>query len=217
MKITVLIIEDHPAMVLAYRNILLEIQNIEFEFFVASNCDSALDTINSSKHIDIILLDIQIPPSINNRANSGEDLLFAIKKIRPFARTLVLTSHIETVFLYNLVKTMNPCGILVKSDFGGEDLKTAVTKVLEGEQAIYSTAVQRAIERLSKKDLYLDNYNRQILMLMGKGIKTKSLPMHLSLSLSAVDKRKLQLREYFKIKNGSDEEILLAARKLGYI
>ena len=63
----------------------------------------------------------------------------------------------------------------------------------------------------------MDNYNRQILLLLSQGIKTKNLPDLLHLSKSAIDKRKAIIKQIFGIDKGTDEDILKEARRQGLI
>lgn len=67
------------------------------------------------------------------------------------------------------------------------------------------------------KEVYLDTTNRRIISLLAKGIKTKNLPIHLNLSISAIDKRKAQIKEIFNIEKGTDEDILREAKKNDFI
>lgn len=54
-------------------------------------------------------------------------------------------------------------------------------------------------------------------MLLSQGIQTKNLPDYLNLSKSAIDKRKVIIKEFFDIEKGNDEDILREARKQGFI
>ena len=82
----------------------------------------------------------------------------------------------------------------------------------------YSETVKESINQLLSKKEFLDSINRQIIIMLSQGIKTKNLPQYLNISLSAVEKRKSQIKDYFCISNkGSDEEIVKEARRLGFI
>ena len=59
--------------------------------------------------------------------------------------------------------------------------------------------------------------NRKILHLLSQDVKTKNLATHLDLSLSAIEKRKKQLREIFEVEDGQDETLLAAARAKGFV
>jgi two-component system, NarL family, response regulator NreC len=52
---------------------------------------------------------------------------------------------------------------------------------------------------------------------LAKGVKTKNMPDILHLSQSAIDKRKVILKNILGIEKGNDEDILNEARKQGLI
>jgi DNA-binding NarL/FixJ family response regulator len=218
MKANVLIIEDHSAMIEGYKSILaFNTTGLSFKFTIANDCESAYKIITRSQfNFDIILLDLILPPYNDENLKSGEDLAFIIKKFLPETKLIILTSHTETLVLYSVVKKIYPDGVLVKSDFSAEEFIFAFESVLSG-QTYYSSTVKSCLNEIKGKNLYLDTYNRQIISLLNQGVKTKSLPHHLNLSLSAIDKRKVQIKDFFGIDKGNDEDILRKAREKGFI
>jgi two-component system response regulator NreC len=84
-------------------------------------------------------------------------------------------------------------------------------------QIHYSETVQNLKKVMTSTVIFLDNYSRQIIILLSQGVQTKNLPEYLNLSQSAVDKRKAIIKEYFNIEKGNDEDILREARKQGLI
>ena len=52
---------------------------------------------------------------------------------------------------------------------------------------------------------------------MSQGVKTKNLADHLDISLSAVEKRKKQLKLLFIVEDGQDETLIKEAKKKGFI
>lgn len=219
MTIKLLIIDDHPAIVEGYKSILsLNSVGYTFEFFTAQSCEEANNILRSKPRnfFDLIFLDVILPVDMVNKLCSGEDVAVLIRKISPESKLIMLTSHTEAFVLYNISKKIYPDGLLVKSDFSGEELLVACQEILRGN--FYKSAtVKKSIKDILKRDTYLDSYNRQIISLLGQGIKTKNLPDHLNLSISAIDKRKAQIKDFFEIEKGNDEDIIRAARKSGFI
>ncbi|RZJ68024.1 MAG: response regulator transcription factor [Flavobacterium sp.] len=218
MTIKILIIEDHPAMIEGYKSILSFFgDDYNFEYTVAADCEAAYKHIfNSHKNFDLIFLDLMIPPAESLKLYSGEDLGTIIKKQMPNAKLIILTSHVEAIILYSIVKQINPEGLLVKSDFSGNDLILAIKNILAGNTH-YTINVTRSIVEMNRDESFLDKYNREILKLICQGIKTKNLPKHLNLSLSSIDKRKVQIKDFLGIIKGNDEDIVLAAKKQGLV
>jgi len=63
----------------------------------------------------------------------------------------------------------------------------------------------------------LDEINRKILYHLSKRVKTKNLVNHVPLSLSAIEKRKSDIKMILGVENADDEELLKKAKKLGFI
>ena len=210
-------IDDHPSQIEGYTYILESMfpQTLEI-----TSCFSFADAyqmiLNEDECYDIIFLDMSMPSYDECRVQNGEDMAVIIRKFRPESKIVVITAHSETFMLYNIIKKVAPEGVLVKSDFHPHELQDAFRRIIKGE-TYHSNTVREGIRELLSRETYLDAYNRQIIMLLAQGIRTKHLPEHMHISLSAIEKRKGQLRDYFCIDRGSDEQIVTEARKLGFI
>ena len=216
-RINILVIEDHPTMIDGYKSILTLNTKLDIQIIKAYNCESAYTIITTSKiPFHIVLLDLNLPPFESKKLYSGEDLAILIKKNLPDSKIMMLTSHTETFLLFNLIKKINPEGLLVKSDFGGDEFFNAFNVILEGG-IYYSDTAKQSLKNIYSKNNYLDAYNRRIISLLAKGIATKNLPEYLNISISAIDKRKAQIKDYFDIRKGNDEDIIREAKKKGFI
>ena len=219
MGIKILMIDDHPSQIEGYKVILSYNQlGHEIEVTPCYSFDSAYQIITDpvTPAFDLVFLDRSLPPDVKHNINTGEDLVSIIKKHLPQSRIVVITSHAEAFLLYDIVRKWQPAGVLVKSDFDAPDLLSAFRKILNGERYLSQT-VEKCIKELLSKESYLDNYNRQIIVLLSQGVKTKSLPKHLNISLSAIETRKSQVKDYLCIEKGSDEDIVREAKRLGFI
>ncbi|HEX8562267.1 MAG TPA: response regulator [Flavobacterium sp.] len=213
-----LIVDDHPAMIEGYKSILSLNQDGDFfEISIAHDCASAYRIIvQQGACFEMALLDVILPPSDDFKISSGLDLARLIRKNHPLCKLVFLTSHTEAFVLYTIVKEVQPEGLLVKSDFTAEEFLEALTAI-DKDETYRSATVTKGIQEILRKDTYLDTYNRQIISLLAQGVKTKNLPRYLNLSISAIDKRKVQIKDYFGIEKGGDEDILTAAKKSGFI
>lgn len=218
MQLTVdmLVVDDHPTIIEGYKSILsLHKDKYAIHLTVAYNCEQGYELI--SKHsFDIILLDIILPPFIVEKIYSGVDLALLIRKISNKSKVMIVTSQTDYLTIYHLVRTINPECLLIKSDLTPDEFLLAFQSLLNGGR-YYSVTVKKCIAELGKKDMYLDAINRKIIILLSRGVKTKSLPTHLNLSISAIDKRKSQIKIFFGIDKGNDESILHEAKKRGLI
>jgi DNA-binding NarL/FixJ family response regulator len=220
--IRILMIDDHPMIIEGYQNTLLftkkESQNLEID--IANNCDEAVHymdkSIEKERPYDVLFVDISLPPSKDGHMASGEDLAEYARKILPKAKIIILTMFNESFRIHNIIKTIDPEGFLIKSDLTSSELASAFQAVLNNPP-FYSGTVNSHIRKSIVSDIVIDEKNRKILHLLSQGVKTKNLASHVDISLSAVEKRKKQLKEIFMVQDGQDETLIEAARKKGFV
>jgi DNA-binding NarL/FixJ family response regulator len=221
-KLNILMVDDHPMIIEGYQNTLLATkhEDQELSIDIASTCDMANELMLASiKHhnpYDILFVDIKLPPSKDGSITSGEDLAMIARKVLPNAKVIILTMFNESYRIHNILKAINPDGFLIKSDLTSNELAKAFQSILINPP-YYSSTVNGFVRQSITSDIYVDDKNRKILHLLSQGIKTKNLAEHLNLSLSAVEKRKKQLKEIFKIQDGQDESLITEAKKKGFI
>lgn len=213
------IVEDHPAMIEGYKGILNAHFNSKIlQFTTAYTFEQAYKAVEQAQEaFDVALLDLAMPAYPERKIFSGEDMAKLINQKFPETKIMFLTSHTEGILLYNLIRSLNPNAVLVKSDFQSDELVQALNTVNEGEN-YYSQTARNCLKAVANLYDGLDSYDRRIIFLLTKGIKTKNIPEHLSISLSAVDKRKAKIRLFFDIpKGGSDDDIIKEAQRLGLV
>lgn len=215
--LNILIVDDHPMMVEAYKSIIESIGDYIIQFTTANDCKKGFEAITNKDILyDVALIDILLPQFEEKSILSGEDLALLIRNKIPSCKIMLLTSLSEIFKIQDLIDKINPNALLVKSDFTPNDLLNYLRLVL-ADQYCYSHTVQTGLQKLKKSALYLDSTNRQIISLLAKGVLTKNIPNYLNLSLSAIDKRKSFIKTFFDIENGNDEDIITKAKKFGLI
>ncbi len=218
MEVTVLMIDDHPPIIEGYKAILsYNPYGYILNTTTAFSCESAYQLLSTTKiPFDLVMIDYTMPPYPERNIHSGADLVPIIRQYLPDAKIMMMTSHSESLLLLKLKNECNPEGLLVKSDFHAEEFLVAFDTIIKGENYFSSTIInlKQEVKETAKA---LDFYNRQIIMLLSQGIQTKNLPDYLNLSKSAIDKRKVFIKEFFDIEKGTDEDILREARKQGLI
>lgn len=218
--VNILMIDDHLTQLEGYKAVLqYNKAGLIINTIMRQNCKDAYHFITDPENTeaaDVVFLDLSLPPYEEEKIYSGEDLALLVRAHMPKAKIVMLTSHTEAFKLYSLLKNIQPNGILVKSDFSSEELLRAFDKIIDGE-FYYTETVEKSRKELLSREAYLDSYNRKIIELLAQGIKTKSLPQHLNLSQSAIEKRKSQIKNYLCIDRGTDEDIVREAKKLGFI
>lgn len=218
----ILIVDDHPLIVDAYKNILLS-SKIDREFIIetANDCDSAIKVLNrkpKTEPFDLLFFDIKLPASADGKIISGEELAVFAKKKMPGAKIIILTMFNENHRINNILKSVNPDGLLIKNDLSASEFLNAVKAVLNNPP-YYSSTVARYFrnQTMNHDDSLLDDVNRRIIYFISKGIKTKNLVNHINLSLSAIEKRKIQIKNLMALENANDEELIKEAQKRGFI
>ncbi len=213
-------IDDHPSMIEGYKSILsFNDLGLKITTTPAYNCESAFNIIEKtalSEAFDFAFVDLSLPPYLEKKIKSGEDLALLIKNKFPDCKIVILTSHAEAFILDAIQKNIAPNGLLVKSDFTADEFLLAFEKIYNNHFYTSKTVVENIAE-LHGKSAFLDENNRKLITLLAEGVKTKNLPQRMNLSISAIDKRKAQIKHFFKIEKGSDEDIIREAKKHGLI
>ena len=220
MPIKILMVDDHPLQIEGYKSILqYNLEQLEIETTVCYNCLDAYTLIvntEASLPFDVVFLDRSLPPYLDKKIFSGEDLALLTRKFSPKSKIMVLTSHAEAFIIYDLIQKVRPDGFLIKSDFDGDELLAAFSAVLN-DTTYYSQTVKDSVKEMLSRESYLDAINRQIIVLLAQGLKNKTIALQLNLSDSAIEKRKSKLKDFFFISKGTDEELVQQARKMGFI
>lgn len=220
---SVLIIDDHPLISDAYQSAFEHVSSINsnlfFEINIANNCDSAIKKIkkaSSHEGIDIVVLDISLPPSKDGIILSGEDLGIKINKLLPDTKIIISTTYSDHHRVKSILKSVNPDGFLIKSDINREELIRAIQAILNNE-LYYSKSVLKFFKSQIFNEYVIDKLDRDLLFELSSGTKMKELPKYLPMSLRAIEKRKSRLKEIFDIQDRDDKELIHVARKKGFI
>lgn len=223
-KYTVLIIDDHPLIVSAYKSAFHYIEKqdatITFDIDEASDCDSAYEKIiqfsSSHNNLHLVFLDISLPPSKDGTILSGEDLGLKINELMPDTKIIVSTTFNDNYRIHGLLKNLNPDGFLVKNDIDPKELVNAIITVLT-DPPYYTKTIIKLLRNEVSSDFILDETDRKLLYELSIGTLMKDLPDILSLSLAGVEKRKRHLKQIFNAESPYDKDLLLIAKQKGFI
>ena len=219
-----LIIEDHPIISNSYLSALdkvkLNNENLNFEKIgVAKNCDEAYSAIKKAEKangVDIIFLDIQIPPSSDGKIISGEDLGAIIRKKLPEAKIIVSTMFNDNYRIFNIRKSIYPEGFLVKNDLNSNLMVEAIEKILISPP-YYSPTVMSSIQKQYVNREKVDEHDRRMMYELSRGVKMRDLPGIIPMSMAGLEKRKRHLKEIFNVGQKADRFLILAAKEKGFI
>jgi len=144
-RIHVLMVDDHPFILQAYKNTLDRFKPDEYEIHVA-NADSAKTgyqtIIDAPREFDIALLDISIPAYREKGIESGIDLALLVRDLMPKCKIVLLTMHTEKLRFKYFADTIQPEGLVVKNDLTFEELILAFEKIVDGENYYSETIIK---------------------------------------------------------------------------
>ncbi|PCI10980.1 MAG: response regulator [Flavobacteriaceae bacterium] len=220
-ELCVLIVDDEPMILDAYKKAFNLIKSKEFKFVIhlAKNCETAHSKIidaSLNRNYDLILLDISLPPSLDENILCGEDLGVKIKELMPNCKTIISTSYSDAYRLHGILNSVNPDGLLVKSDVTLLEVVNAIKKVMH-KPPYYSQTILDLLRKQISADYALDKTDRQLLYELSIGTKMKELPSILPMSLTTIEKRKHFFKEIFNVQKKSDRDLVLVAKEKGFI
>lgn len=219
--ITILMVDDHPIIIEGYQNTLMATKREDQTLIIdtANDCDTAnllMRKAAREKPYDVLFFDISLPASKDGALTSGEDLAKLSKQLMPQGKIIILTMFNESYRIHNIIKNINPDGFLIKSDLTSSELAEAFQHILVAPP-YYSSTVSQFLNKIIVNEIHIDETNRKMLHLLSRGMKTRSLPEHIDLSISSIEKRKKQLKELFSVTDGKDETLIMEARKKGFL
>ena len=219
-KNNILIVDDHPFIIQGYKNAITRYKPESFEFFIsqANDCESAYKTITNPDiaHFDIAFLDISMSSYEEENIFSGEDLAKLLSEYMPNCKIILLTMYTELLKIKTIIKTINPSGLVIKNDLTFDELLFAFNKVIIGEN-YYSESVLKMLRQSEGNSIEIDQFDEQILFHISKGTKLTEMPQYIPISLGAIERRKLNLKELLNIKHGSDTDLVLEAKNKGLL
>jgi DNA-binding NarL/FixJ family response regulator len=221
-KLKVLLVDDHPIVLDGYKNIFKQIEEVsEFEFTIrtACDCDSAdyeIENASIGRPFDLVFLDIRLPPSRDKKLLSGEDLGLKMKSLFKDIKIMVFTFYDDNYMLYNIFRTLNPDGFLLKNETNLISLKEAINTVIQ-DVPYYSKTIIRLLRRHIINDIRIDALDRKLLHYLSEGHKNKELESYLGITRSAIDKRKKKLMDAFEIEDCRISALLCTAKDKGFV
>ncbi len=217
-KKNILIVDDHPFIIEGYKNAITRYNPKQYEFLIsqAHDCRSAYDIIENANTatFDIAFLDISMPAYEEKEIFSGEDLAKLLLVKMPSCKIILLTMYTELLKIKTIIRTIQPNGLIIKNDLTFDELLSAFDKVMKNEK-YYSQSVVKMLNQTTHNAIEIDQYDKQILINMSKGVSVTEMLQNVPISLNAIDKRKKHLKELLKIRSGSDEDLIREAKSKG--
>jgi len=220
-KFNILLVDDHPMIIAGFDQALDIISDrnhkMKFNSDSALECTSAAELIkNTEQQYELICLDLSLPGSKDGKYNSGEDLAKLARKHQPEAKLLICTMLENNYKVLNVMRRIDPDGFLVKSETNPDILISAIENLLRGK-TYQSATVHQMLKRTVEYSHNIDEIDLKILYLLSTGVLTKNLPESIGFSLSAIEKRKRQMKQFFEVSNSNDKILLEKAKEKGFL
>ncbi len=222
-NINVLMVDDHKMTLVGYSSALeaLNQEDCEYIFKIqhATTFEEALYKLNETfnyRPLHLVFLDIQMPKHTDKKYQTGEDLGIEIRKRFPKTKIIVITTFDNNLLIPNLLESINPEGLMIKSDVTPSNFPQAVLDVLE-DPPYYSKTVTKYLRKQQFIKYHLDRWDRLMLYYISVGKLTKDLPNYIPLSIAGIEKRKKRLKEIFEVEEGNDIDLVMRARDKGFI
>ncbi|MEI7941616.1 MAG: response regulator [Candidatus Riflemargulisbacteria bacterium] len=213
----VLLVDDHPMTVDGYV-LALSKRTAKFSipvFDSAFTCEQAYHLIEKAKYgYDIAIIDLDVPECIAPPIASGKELSLVLSTKMPQTKIIIITAHTELITVYDIWKCLRPDGLVIKNDLTPIGLLKIVEEVIGGE-SYKSPTVEKCIREIWKKELIVEDYNRQIIQYLALGIRIKDLHEVISLSQGAIQKRIVKINSVFEVTD--KEGLLREVKRLGFI
>ncbi len=190
----ILLVDDHPFIVDTYVTMLKNAKPSKINNFLgATSIENAIAIINEEPKIDLAFFDISMPKKGISNMEDGIDLALYFKSKHPSAKIVFITMHSEFHVLLKAIHLIKPEVFISKNDVDTSTFSSLLNS-LEGDEPFYSKEMLDIYKWTKQSKIKLDAYDFQILSLTNKGVKTKELINHLPLSLSAIEKRKSNIK-----------------------
>jgi DNA-binding NarL/FixJ family response regulator len=218
----ILLIDNHPITIEGYINILSKQENIKVaaDFTVAYSCEQAYkkitDNCKSHKTFEVAFVGMNLTPYKEKQIHCGIDVAILIRRNLPSCKIILLTIQSEALLVKKVIEKIDPDGFIFKNDNDSHSLLTAYKSIIGGD-TYYSPSICKIHNDNTLEKLNFDAIDCHILELISKKIKTKEMPEHFNLSLSAIDKTKATIKNKLLKDKGSDKEIIEEAKKIGLI
>ena len=216
----IIFVDDHPMILEGYRISLSNCDEYNLEITTSDNIDEAYKIIELQKEentpFDIAFFDLSMPPSLEFDINNGEQLALVVRKTSPSTQIAFLTMHDDQYRMNQIIKDIEPDGIIIKSDVSSNTLKKALSEIINFPP-FYSNILKEKLNSSTRSDISINKLDIEILYNLSQGVLMKNLHRHIDLSQRAIENRKRKIKKLFNLKEESDFAIIKEAKDRGFL
>jgi two-component system capsular synthesis response regulator RcsB len=218
----VLVAEDFDSISIAVGKALEELSVSEVHH--AKYCDDAFLKIKKAflddAPYDLLVSDLSFKiDHRENKLNSGDELIAAVKKVQPDIKTIVFSIEDKSFRIKSLFNNIGIDAFVAKGRNSIPELKKAIQGVFNDETKILSTQLSYALRE--KSLIEIETYDIEILKLLSKGFILEEISSEFKIlgiipnGSSSLEKRINRLKIYFKANN--NVHLIAMAKDLGLV
>jgi two-component system nitrate/nitrite response regulator NarL len=196
--VKLLIVDDHPLVIDGLKTMLKDVGYIQIAGAVKNGRD-ALAWLDEHAEVHVILLDINLPDT------DGLRLCEQIRIKNKIVKIIGLTYVNEAGIITQLIKK-GANGYLLKN-MEREELINAIDQVMDGNIYLSKAANEKIVQQLQAYDLpgnampALTRREKEILLLLAKGLTSHEIASQLFLSTFTVDTHRRNMLQKFNVHN----------------
>lgn len=200
-KRRILIVDDHPI----FRQGIAQLINRETDLVVCGEAESTRDAMSviGRNPPDLAIVDITL------KGTNGIELMKSIKAQVPDVPVLVISMHDESLYAERALRA-GARGYVMK-EVAGDQVMTAIRKVLGGEIYVSPTIGSQMIRKLVEGGegggstvASLSDRELEVLQLIGRGQGTRQIAEQLSLSVKTIESHRAHIKEKLNIKTAPE-------------
>jgi len=170
----------------------------------------------SENAFKLVILNWDFPFTVNTDFKTAKELLLHMDREYPIAKKIIIFPHTTLFKITQLNGIVSIQGILEAMDCDAETLRSAAQEVTDDSSFWSQTFTNLILKFLHRGDL-LDQNDYLILNELSKGTKLNKLPNKLFISRTSIQRRRIKMKEFFKVEGLPDTELVKRAKQERYI
>lgn len=218
----VLVAEDFDSISITVGQALEELSVSEIHH--AKYCDDAFlkvkKALKDSLPYDLLISDLSFKTDHReNKLNSGDELIAAVKKIQPNIKTVVFSIEDKSFRIKSLFNDLGIDAFVAKGRNSIPELKKAIQKVFNNDSKVLSPELSHTLR--DKSLIEIESYDISLLKSLSKGLILDEIALDFKNSgvipngSSSIEKRINKLKIFFKANN--NVHLIAIAKDLGLV
>ncbi|MBG6112044.1 DNA-binding NarL/FixJ family response regulator [Flavobacterium sp. CG_23.5] len=218
----VLVAEDLDSISIAVVQALEEISIVEIHH--SKYCDDAFLKVKKALHdnvpYDLLISDLSFKTDHReNRLNSGEELIEAVKNVQPDIKTIVFSIEDKSFRIQSLFNNLGINAYVSKGRKSIPELQNAIQRIHCTDEKIISSELSHTLK--DKSIFEIEAYDISLLKLLSKGLILEEISENFKESgiipngSSSIEKRINKLKVYFKANN--NVHLIALTKDLGLV